>query len=244
MIYKIGKQKLELPETGDSRKIRTPRQCVPYRDMAETCRTLNAICSLIPIPKNRNISVADGIARSGFWGCVFLEQWPDCDLVLNDEDEDCAKLLQENFPNTSIESYDLDEWNPEYCDVIILDFDAFTLRKLETHKKAIVKASNKCDWLIIADSAPFGFKFGNLRHYGVETAEEYFELLDSKLESLLGKNVVGVSSFVNAAMVLFGNREVEKSIEFLPPTDLFVSRGGKSYKGHIKKPRGFGLLDK
>ena len=232
MIYTIGNRQLNIPETGDQRKIRTPRQVVPYRDMAETCRTLDAVCSYIPTPKKRPLKIVDGIARAGFWAAVFLERWPNCNLYLNEnaKDEDCADLLREMFPEAKVETNELSAWTPSHSDILLLDFDAFTLKKLPMHKEILEKLSPTCEWMIIAESACYGFKFGNHRHYGVEQEQDYYKLLDKEMRPILGgKRLVAMSSFSNAAMVLFGKAEGEE-IEILPPTHLSVARGNKVYK--------------
>ena len=244
MVYRLGAQKLNAPETGSARTVRTPHQVVPWRDVAETCRTLDAICSLIPTPPTR---VVDGIARIGFWGAVFLERWPDCDLLLNEEDEVCVDLLQKSFPKARVESNDLNSWVPDKSDLLLLDFDAFTLRKLDQHRDILNRLSSTCHSLIIAESACFGFKFGNLRHYNVQTEREYYYLLDKSLAKTTGKRVAAVSKFMNAAMVLFDRgSEGGKSIKFIEPTSLPVSRGGIPFKHRSQStstPKGLGLWD-
>ena len=242
MIYRIGSQKLSIPETGTPRKIRTPRQVVPWRDVAETCRNLDAVCSVIPTPKKK-LNIVDGIARAGFWGAVFRDHWPNCKLTLNEEKESCTEVLQQNFPNDKILHNDIHTWAPKKCDISFLDFDKFTLKKLEQWREVLKKWSTASRYFMIADGACFGFKFGNLRHYGVSDENDYYYLLNEALKDFLGKRITVVSRFLNAATVLMEDRK-GKEIKFLPPSNMPLFRGGKMYKKVVKvSARGFGLCD-
>jgi len=237
MIYSVGKIKLDIPESGTERKIRTPSQVVPYRDVAETCRTLDAVLSVINCGKKPKI--VDAIARSGFWCAVSLTRWTDCELIINDKDENCCGFLKSNFPNHTVLNNDVYSWTPPESDILILDFDAFTLRKLPGHSEVLSRVAKTAKWVIIADSTCFGFKFGNLRHYGVKTEEEYYELLAKETKPIVGKNLIAVSAFMNAAMVLYGNEKGK--ITHIQPSDLFVSRGHEEFKPKKAKLKGFGL---
>jgi len=240
MIYTIGNQKLDVPETRD-RKARTPRQVVPWRDVAETCRTLDAICGEIQT-KPKPFKIVDGIARGGFWGKVFRNRWPKCKIHLNEEDAVCLPVLKKNFPNDKITSNDIHEWTPNKSDIVLLDFDHFTLNILDQWKDVLERYSPTCKYFIIADGACFGFKFGNLKHYGVSEEEDYFGLLGDALSKFLDKRITVVSKFSNASTILLENKRPNK-IKFLPPTYLFLSRGGKLYKPKLPKPSvGFNLI--
>lgn len=232
MIYSIGTQKIKTPEVISSAgRARTPHQVVPWRDMAETCRTLDAVCSLIPYKKS--LKIIDGIARGGFWGAVFRNRWPDCKLILNEFDETCHGVLNDNFPNDEILANDFETWVPPKCDILIYDFDAFTLKKLDQHANIIKNASPNCKYMIIAESACFGFKFGNIKHYGVDKEEDYYQLVNDKLQPLTGKSVIAVSKFSNAAMVLLGNYDGD--IQYIPQTTMKLARGGKPYIGDYER---------
>jgi len=248
MIYTIGTYKIDIPEIiSTAGRPRTPRQVVPWRDVAETCRTLDAVCSKIPSGR-RPLKIVDGIARAGFWGAIFKERWPNCDLLLNEEDQECADMLRDNFADDiKIESHSLADWVPEVSDLILLDFDAFTLKKLGEHQGILERLSPACKYMIIAESACFGFKFGNIKHYGVETEEEYYALVDAQLYPVTGKSVLAVSKFCNAAMVLLGPDNGQE-IEYIQPTGLPVFRGGKPFIGDLERSQkatkineGFGL---
>jgi len=243
MLYRIGSQKLLLPETGPERRIRTPRQVVPWRDVAETCRTLDAICG--EIPAQEQFKIVDGIARGGFWGAVFRNRWPNCKLFLNEADETCRETLKKNFPDDKITHHSIHDWAPRKCDLTLLDFDHFTLRILEKWQTVLENWSPCCRYFIIADGACFGFKFGNLRHYGVEDERDYYKLLDKALRKFLNKRITVVSRFMNASTILLEDKK-GKGIKFLPPSNLVLSRGGRPYGISKPKPaskdQGFGLV--
>ena len=243
MIYRIGKnQVLQLPESGPARKLRTPRQVVPWRDVAETCRTLDAVCSKIDLEDG--CKIVDGIARSGFWGAVFRDRWPNCELHLNEEDKGCQSVLEENFPNDTITSYDIHEWVADPCDIALLDFDHFTLNILDRWEDVLKAWEPICKYFIIADGACFGFKFGNLKHYGVNNDVDYYLLLNKVLRKMLGKRITVVSKFINAATILLEDVK-GKGIEFLAPSEMSLIKGGKKYKASKPKKnpnKGFGLL--
>lgn len=241
MIYFIGDKKLDIPEMGSSRKFRTPRQVVPYRDVAETCRTIDALLPEIDFSKNKAVRIIDGVARSGFWGAVFLTRWPLCKLTLNEADESCLDILKNNFPECTIKSENIETWTPPKSDILLLDFDDFTLKKSEKHKKILARISKTTKYLMVADNTCFGFKFGNMKHYGVETEEEYYKLLNREMKPYLnGKRMVAVSAFINAAMILYADVK-GRNIKHIPPSNLFISRGGKPYKYSVEKDQGLGI---
>jgi hypothetical protein len=243
MIYRIGSQALDVPEMGEARKARTPRQVVPWRDVAETCRTLDAVCGQIRLDKNFP-KMLDGIARAGFWGAVFRERWPGCRLHLNEEDEGCLPILKRNFPHKAeFSSYSIHEWTPPRADVSLLDFDHFTLRILDQWADVLQRFSPQARYFIIADGACFGFKFGNLKHYGVDDEKDYYHLLNEAIRPLTNKHITVVSRFCNASTILLEDAPRENGITFLEPSDLFLSRGGKPYKQKKIKncPKGFGI---
>jgi len=222
MIYTIGSQKLTITHSETKEAKGTPNQVVGWRDMAETCKTLDAVCKHIDV---KNPFIVDGIARAGFWGVLFRHIWPNCKLHLNEKDETCMNVLHRNFPNDTITNLDTKEWAPKKCDIVMLDFDDFTLRKLKKWKGILENWDKSSKYLIFVDSACFGFKFGNLKHYGVNTEKEYFNLLNETLGEFMNKEITVISKFVNAATILM---EPKKgiSIKYVDATpDLFLAKG-------------------
>ena len=223
MIYTIGTQTLEITDAESEERKGSPNQIVGWKDVAETCRTLDAVCKVIK--DTDHLHCVDGIARSGFWGAVFRNRWPDCTVHFNEQDVTCKEVLKRNFPQDKITTYDIKEWAPKQCDLSLIDFDHFTLRILDEWKDTLIRwnaATSK--YFIIADGACFGFKFGNMKHYGIKTDEEYYFKLDEALSTFLNRKITVVSKFSNAATILLEPRR-RGSIKFVPPSsDLIVSR--------------------
>jgi hypothetical protein len=224
MIYKIGNQKLTIITSETKEDKGTPHQVVSWRDMAETCRTLDAVCNWIT-PKDSPV-IVDGIARAGFWGALFRNKWPNCVLHLNEKETNCLDVLNRNFPNDKITNFDIENWAPKKCDIAMLDFDDFTLRKADKWKNILQSWEKSCTYLIIVDSACFGFKFGNLKHYGVDKEEGYYYALNNYFKKIsLNKRITTICKFTNAATLLLEKRG-GITIRFIPPsTDLFLSKG-------------------
>jgi hypothetical protein len=235
MKYIIGNQTLLLDssETKVSKEAKgTPHQVVGWRDCAETCRNLDTICNVINSKETEPLKIVDGIARAGFWSAVFRNKWSDCILHLNDSDESCLPVLKRNFPNDKITNYDIRKWAPKSCDLVMLDFDFFTLKKFHTeHWEDVITnwdASSK-KYLILADGACFGFKFGNMKHYGIKEENEYYYLLRDELKKYMSKKLTVVSKFNNSSIVLFEETKTNRDIKFLPPSSMSLFKGNKPY---------------
>jgi len=231
MKYKIGNQTLIVNSSETKEAKGSPNQIVGWRDVAETCRTLDAICE--HIGDKKRLSTVDGIARSGFWGAVFRYRWPDCSLHLNELDKACLPVLKRNFPNDKVTSYDIHKWAPKSCDLTLLDFDHFTLRILDQWKDVLMSWEDTCKYFIIADGACFGFKFGNMKHYGIKTDKEYYYLLDEAFKKFLNKRITVVSKFTNAATILLKSVRRGKDIKFIEPSNIPLRKGNKLYGNYI-----------
>jgi hypothetical protein len=226
MIYTIGNQIINVTVSETNEAKGTPNQIVGWRDVAETCRTLHAVSNLIPIEKPY---IVDGIARAGFWGAVFRHIWPGCSLHLNDLDLTCKKVLERNFPKDTITHKSIHKWRPQKCDIALLDFDHFTLKILPKFKEILIDWSKSCKYFIIADGACFGFKFGNMKHYGITNDLDYYHILNETLIEFLDKEITIVSKFVNAATILLEpKKKRKKKIKFVNPTQDLVLHRGKS----------------
>jgi hypothetical protein len=225
MRYVIGSQELEVAVDGSKKgRGETPHQVVSWNDCVKTCRAIDAVCQTVsPNPK----TLVDGIARAGFWSALFQHLWPGIKLHLNESEDCCLSVLRSNFPKVKITSHDVCNWSPPKCDFAFLDFDDFTIRKLDRFRSALEGFSKVCDRLLFIDSACYGFKFGTLKHYGVEKEQDYYELLQGVL-GFTGMRVVAVSKFSNAAAVLLQPGK-KRSIKFLEPSNLSVYRGEKGF---------------
>ena len=233
MKYIIGKITLNIEVLITEHDKGTPNQIVSWRDVAETARNVDALCDYIFWKESTPLHITDAIARSGFWSAVFRNKWEDCILHLNEFKKECLPVLKRNFPNDKITSHDYHVWTHK-CDLSILDFDYFTLLKFHSDKMeemvtAWDAASSK--YVIIGDGACFGFKFGNMKHYGIKDEKEYYYLLRDEMKPYMSKTLTVVSKFNNAAMLLFENTRRKNDIKFLPPTNLFLSKGNKTYGG-------------
>ena len=227
MKITIGNQKLIITNSESKERKGSPNQIVGWRDVVETCHTLDAVCSVIK--QDAPLKIVDGIARAGMWGAIFRNRWPDCKLHLNEQDLTCVDVLQRNFPNDKITSLDIKRWRPKSCDLSLLDFDHFTLRILDQWKDVLIKWSNTTErYFIVADGACFGFKFGNMKHYGIKTDEEYYYLLNEALIKFLDKQITAVSKFNNAATILLEPKKKDKNITFLLPSKLVVTKNANS----------------
>lgn len=234
MKYTIGKITLVVDTSETEQDKGTPHQVVSWRDCAETSRNLDAICDYINAKDQSTLKIVDGVARAGFWSAVFRNKWSDCILHLNDfsKNKVALSVLKRNFPNDKITSYNIREWNPKSCDLVMLDFDDFTLKKFHSdHWEDTVTRWDACSskYFIIADGACFGFKFGNMKHYGIKEEKEYYYLLRDEMKKYMNKRVTVVSKFNNSSIVLFESTRRNNDIKFIPPSSLFLSKGNKVY---------------
>ena len=243
MIFTIGTQKLNVSTSETQEAKGTPNQIVGWRDVAETCRTLHAVSALIKV---KNPKIVDGIARAGFWGAIFRHIWPECKLHLNDADEACMEVLKRNFPEDKISNHSIKNWAPEKkYDIALLDFDHFTLKILPKFEDQLIAWAKTCKYFIIADGACFGFKFGNMKHYGITDEKEYYYKLNDALKEFLDMEITVVSKFVNAATILLEPKSPKwTEIKFVEPTqDLLLAKGGVTKKAKSnKQQKGLGLL--
>lgn len=234
MIYTIGTEKIKITKEDTKQDKGTPGQIVGWRDVAITCKTLHAVSALIPV---KSPFIVDGIARSGFWGAVFRYIWKDCTLHLNDLSENCISTLKRNFPNDKITNKSIHKMKVPNCDISLLDFDHFTLKIMPKFKDVLIKWAEASKYFIIADGACFGFKFGNMKHYGITDELDYYYKLDEALSKFMDKRITIVSKFTNAATILLENKK-PKNIKFVEPTvDLLLKKGDKTFVENKNKKR-------
>ena len=230
MIYEIGDQKLDVPEMDG----KSPRQAVGWRDVAESCRTLDAICRHVPLPVTRAVDI---VAKVGFWATVFRNVWPDVKLVLNEEDQAARRILRSNWPDATIRRENPHTWDPPESEVGLFDTDHFTLKILDEWEQPLIRWSSRFNYLIVSDGACFGFKFGNLAHYGVKSPEDYYHMLGQALHRITGLHLTHVSRFENAANVLLGPEKFGP-IQFIPPSWMRMTRGGRVHRAGLPPQEG------
>lgn len=103
---------------------------------------------------------------------------------------------------------DVEEWDPSPCNLISVDFNSFTLKRSDRWKGTLRRLSSLCHYLLIADSACYGFRMGNLQSYGVASPLAYYQLLEREMR-LPGKWLTRFCSFGNAALVMWEDRKRE-----------------------------------
>lgn len=232
MKYTIGDQTLIITSSETKEAKGTPHQVVSWRDCAETCRNLDTICQVISAKDSSTLKIVDGIARAGFWSAVFRHNWKDSIIHLNESSVECLPVLKRNFPTDKITSFNIREWAPKSCDLVMLDFDFFTLKKFHSdHWEGVIASwdASSSKYLVLADGACFGFKFGNMKHYGIKDEKEYYYLLRDELKSYMNKKLTMVSKFNNSSIVLFEDVKRVRDIQFLPPSSLPLRKGDKVY---------------
>lgn len=223
--YKVGSHVLSIPQKTKTQAIGT---VVPWHDVAETCRCLRSL--LLYLKDTQPQQVVDGVAGSGFWAALVQQQWPNVRLLLNETCDDSVLLLKKFYPTAQVTQQDLHQWQPPSADLGILEFHQFTLRIWEKYQQILDTWSQKMERIILADGACFGFKFGNLCHYGLDKEWDYYELLNETLRPVLhGKQITMVSKFTNAALMVIEYKPKQKKIIPLPPTTFPLFRDGKAH---------------
>ena len=94
-------------------------------------------------------------------------------------------------------------------DLIILDYHNFTLNRWGYWGPSLRLLGPHAPYLIITESACYGFAMGNLQKtYGVQTPKEYYDLLDKRCKRRIGKRVQAVVNYGGpaggCALVLLG----------------------------------------
>ncbi len=103
---------------------------------------------------------------------------------------------------------------------------------MDKWRDTLIAWDKVCDHFIIADGACFGFKFGNMKHYGITDEREYYYLLNDELESFLNKRITMVSKFTNAASIVLESKNSvhTNEIKFINPSpDLYLAKGNKIF---------------
>jgi len=235
MIYTIGTTELHTTSEEESVDKGSPNQVVGWRDMVETCYTLFAVCQNITFKKPPFI--VDGISRAGWWGACFRNIWPDCKIHLNEAEKHCLDTLKRNFPKDKITSNSIKEWSPPTCDLAMIDFDFFTLKKAEKEWVDVLQRwAAAAKYLIIVDGACFGFKFGNLKSYNCSNEIEYYDLLNEFIKhNIPGKRITQISKFTNAATVVIEDVTKENKKDKIKHIPAF--RNIQITKNKFKQPK-------
>lgn len=171
-------------------------------DIEKECGAVMALSQYLK--KHANIqSYFDAMAGCGFTCTIVKDQLKLEKLYCNDLDPLCCEILRTNFPKDQITNENFFELKyPKGIDITSVDFNNFTLKRVDFWKSGLEKIDSP--YLVFADSACFGFKFGdvNFKSYGISCVEDYYQKLSDWLFDFMGYSVHCVFPFGNAALVL------------------------------------------
>jgi len=176
--------------------------------------------------------VMDVMAGCGFSGRLFQKYLNPSRLLLNDSDNICFRILSENFLHCDIRMDDFRYLllnNQTSADVVFVDFNSFTILDLCKYWRAFQTIRGKSRSLWLTDSAPYGFRFGNLDIYGCRTPMDYYNMVDQEMRPL-GFQLCAVSEFYNQAaalLVFIRDDESFDDVIFLDGGRLTVNRSKK-----------------
>lgn len=223
----VGNLELKVPVVSQYRSIslNTPHTrflLKSWRDLVQECRAIYAVIQLIPASEVK--FVVDAMAGSGFSTAVMRQYFVDASFHLNDLSSECRAVLTENYPHFAVTGEDVTQWQPPNCDLIFLDFNNFTLKRLSYWKAALERASQSSGWLMFTDSACYGFAMGTLGSYGLSSSNQYYYKLGQDLREILGRGIRAVCGFGHAAVVLMAPVGLDAECSYLEPANLLVDR--------------------
>lgn len=222
-IIKIqGVRNLIIPDIKNQKKIsdNPPHYSVLKKRIKEVQKDMSALQHIL---KNVHCnSIVDALGGCGFSGALLSFLFPKAQLIFNDLDPICCKILQLNFPSNIVENQNILNWDFPSADLIWIDFNNFTLNRLDIWKSVFDHTYTKCKYLLFTDSACYGFSLGNLEKcYGVQNPIEYYQLLNKQL-AYTGKTIKKVMIFGGAALVLMEQGihsiELKKCTTLIPIT--------------------------
>ena len=235
MIYRIdGELRLEIPDSiidGIEEKGLVSEPPFYYflkkrinSDLADELSAMKAI--LIEIKErgiSKNPTVLEAMAGAGFITALILRYLSPKVAVLNDPSEFCCSILEHNYSVngyriTNDDALSIKVDSALRLDIAVIDFNIFTVRSIKNWLHPLQEIGKKTDYLIVTDSACYGFKFGdrNFAAYGIKSRQEYYYLLLRKLHEVTGCGVFAVCEFRNASIVaLQTGVEPDAEIKFL-----------------------------
>ena len=205
-------------------KVKTPQHLFLKKKKLDVSREMGCIKAIY----QKIISLGFDIKKTGdfFAGCGFsgkiMKKYLNCsEIILNDLSSECVNILKENFSNYTIlnlDAFDIELKNN--LDLIQLDFNSFSIldQKIRYWFQLIQYVSIKTNqWVLLADSACFGFKFGekNLQTYGVKTIPEYYEKERIIFKKRFGLTLAFVAAFPNSAVCAFYKGNWKSDIQYL-----------------------------
>ena len=190
-----------------------------FSDIQKECYAIKEMTKTLSKFKIKKVS--DLMAGCGFSGKI-LEKYLESELHLNDLSPICCDILLENFPSTVVTNTDVFLIPKSFLgDLVFIDFNNFTLNKVEYWEPLLRQI--KSEYLMITDSACYGFKFGNLKAYGCSTKLCYYKLLGRYFEKK-GWDLHRVIIFGPAALVLFTRKKNKKPFLTETKEKLFMTQ--------------------
>jgi len=163
--------------------------------------------------------VLDGLAGVGFSGRLLEKYLHPKTLHLNDLDSGCARVLKDNFPSSRVTNQNLLRLQGEEGDVLLLEFNTFTLKRWLKHEPFFQLGKNFQN-IGLMDVAIYGYRISQLgfqKAYGVRTFEEYIIMLANVLKKFDGWKF-SVGCIGPESSYLFFNRDAQRGniVPYLP----------------------------
>jgi hypothetical protein len=200
-----GVRKIEIPFTNQTQPIgkSVPHHQMLKKHIKDVGLEMGSLKTVIEdiFPK----SIIDAFGGCGFSAAILNHTFPKAKLYLNDLDPTCSEVLKKNFPKAIVRNEDIVTWDFPNVDLVWIDFNNFTLKRLSQWTDVLIKAGNRSKILMFTDSACYGFKMGNLKAYEVSTPLNYYILLSQHLYPITKKYIRMVSMFGPAAVVRMEN---------------------------------------
>lgn len=150
-------------------------------------------------------SVWDGMCGIGAGSAMAWKYLKPKEMMCSDIDPESIRISRSHLPDTvTIIEANANNVVGDF-DVIVLDFNTFTLNRTEW-LPLLKKAWGMTEWLLLTDSACFGFRRNarNLASYGVESPHEYYRRLADTIGGLC--RVGFVLDHGNSAVVALNRR--------------------------------------
>lgn len=233
---------LKIPETDNGISIDSNTAQIDFlkRHLSDLQREIGAIKEMTRHLSSIN-SVWDLMAGCGFSGKILQKYLTPDKILFNDLDPRCIKVLQNNLMNyskTRITEKDIFKFpfeNIPAPDLTFIDFNTFTLKRIQEWDDVLKKI--KSQFLVITDSACFGFKFGNLKAYDCKIPADYYKKLDEWMWWKYGYYVREIYPFGPACLVLL-SQDIKQANKGQGEIDEYPSTPIKIY---IQDSKGFGL---
>lgn len=219
--FKFDEMVLEISETNKKISISNDTPQINFlkshkSDIEKEMGAVKALCSYLKKSDYIVNSVWDIMAGCGFSVKIFEKYLNPTNMVVNDMDQLCVDQLERNIKDKRkiITSYDFFKFpfnKFPIPDLTFIDFNNFTLRRIDQWDAALKKVESPL--LVLADSACYGFKFGNLKKYNCESAIEYYEALSSEMNKRYGYGAEIIFPFGNACEVLLVRGRTFKNIK-------------------------------